>query len=105
MPRAARPLRSLLLMLLPFAVLGPTPASAQPADQGEWSPLFDTINVMIHVSVLPDGKVLFWGRREAGQGINPPPPRNCQPRIWDPSKGTGPGGILDDQHARAQPVL
>ncbi|WP_165068180.1 galactose oxidase-like domain-containing protein [Paludisphaera rhizosphaerae] len=91
--RAHRPLVSLLVVLMSFAASAPTPASAQSADQGEWSPLFDTPNVMIHVSVLPDGKVLFWGRREAGEGLNPPAPRNCQPRIWDPSKGTGPAAF------------
>lgn len=64
-------------------------AAAQPAVEGQWSSVFDTVNVMIHATVLPNGKVLFWGRREAGQEINPPAPRDCQPRLWDPSMGTG----------------
>jgi hypothetical protein len=61
-------------------------AFAQRAVQGEWSSEFDTQNVMIHASVLPNGKVLFWSRREAGEGLNP---HECVPRIWDPKLGTG----------------
>ena len=45
-------------------------------------------NVPIHVHVLPNGKVLFWGRREwkaentaPAQGLDP---HNCNPRIWNP---------------------
>jgi galactose oxidase len=89
----------------PVAILGvalaaaPTAAIAQPAVVGEWSnPPFDTVNVMIHLSVLPTGKVLFWGRREPGGPLNPDPTpdahRDCQPRIWDPAiVPPGPGAI------------
>src|SRR5207237_5870580 len=49
-----------------LAAAAPTPAAAQLAVVGEWSAPFDTVNVMVHASVLPTGKVLFWGRREPG---------------------------------------
>ncbi|SFI23101.1 galactose oxidase-like domain-containing protein [Planctomicrobium piriforme] len=62
-------------------------AQAQSATQGEWSQVFNTKNVMIHVSVLPDSTVLFWGRREASDGHNLNP-RVSTTRIWDPSQGT-----------------
>src|SRR4051812_42123181 len=77
------------LVVTAVAAMRPTSAPAQPAVKGEWLPVFDTKNVMIHVSVLPNRKVLFWSRREAaaGEGLNP---HVCTPRIWDPSKGTGP---------------
>ncbi|QEL13653.1 galactose oxidase-like domain-containing protein [Limnoglobus roseus] len=67
--------------------IGGRAAQAQPAAQGEWSPVFGTRNVMIHASVLPNGKVLFWSRREASDGhdLNP---HVCTTRIWDPTKGT-----------------
>ena len=61
------------------------PALAQPAVKGQWGPVFDTQNVMIHASVLLSGKVLFWSRRE-GADLNE---HTCTPRIWDPAQGTG----------------
>ena len=39
---------------------------------------------MIHAHLLPDGRLLFWSRREAGQDLNP---HDCQPRIWDRKTG------------------
>ena len=67
-------------------------AQAQPAVKGEWTLPFATPNVMIHTSVLPTGKVLFWSRREAGEGLNP---RACTPRVWDPAAGTGAGAFSE----------
>jgi galactose oxidase len=67
-------------------VYASTPAVAQVSVTGEWAPKFTTPNVMIHTSVLPNGKVLFWSRREAGEGLDP---HVCTPRIWDPALGTG----------------
>ncbi|MBV9122580.1 MAG: DUF1929 domain-containing protein [Planctomycetes bacterium] len=67
-----------------------TPVFAQAACPGQWSAPFDTQNVMIHAHVLPNGKVLFWSRREAGEDLNP---HHCTPRIWDPKLGTGPGAF------------
>ena len=31
---------------------------------GRWGPVFGLPNVAIHTTLLPDGKVLFWGRRD-----------------------------------------
>jgi hypothetical protein len=72
-------------------LLVPQAARSQPAVQGKWSDPFDTENVMIHASLLPTGKVLFWSRREAGEKINV---TVCTPRIWDPKLKTGPGAVL-----------
>ncbi len=80
----------LALIMLALAVSGPGSANAQPAVKGQWSPLFDTQNVIIHASVLPSGKVLFWSRREAGEGLNP---RVCTTRILDPNLMGKPGMI------------
>src|SRR5271166_6371077 len=79
---AIRPV--IVVVLQTLAAIAPAPASAQPSVQGQWSATFDTKNVMIHATLLPSGKVLFWSRREAGEGLNP---QNCTPRIWDPSPG------------------
>jgi galactose oxidase len=79
-----------LAAILALAVVGPASAFAQPAVQGQWSSVFGTQNVMIHASVLPSGKVLFWSRREAGEGLNP---QVCTVRILDPSLVGKPGMI------------
>jgi hypothetical protein len=64
------------IALLPIFALAvsaatPPPAVAQPAVQRVWSDKFDTVNVMVHACLLPNGKVLFWSRREAGEGLDP----------------------------------
>src|SRR5947209_14062628 len=38
------------------------------AHRGRWAPVFDLPNVAIHTNVLPNGKVLFWGRRDQPDG-------------------------------------
>jgi galactose oxidase len=79
-----------LQIALALLVLAPATAFGQPATMGRWDPAFAWPNVAIHVHVLPNGKVLFWGRREWGanqpaEGLDP---RNCTPRIWDPTTNT-----------------
>ena len=37
-----------------------------PAATGRWDPVIELPNVGIHASVLPDGRVLMWGRRIVG---------------------------------------
>jgi len=81
-----------ILALQALPVVAPASAFAQPAVQGQWSPVFDTQNVMIHASVLPSGKVLFWSRREASDGTNLNP-HVCTTRILDPNLIGKPGMI------------
>jgi hypothetical protein len=53
---------------------------------GRWDPMFPLPNVAIHTHVLPDGKVLFWGRRDDPNGsMNE---HACTPHVWDPTTGT-----------------
>jgi len=69
-------------------------AFGQPATLGEWGPVLRWPNVAIHAHVLPNGKVLFWGRREWNTSVDPPrpaeslDPHRCVPRIWDPVTGS-----------------
>jgi galactose oxidase len=90
--RVAGAIRLTVLLLPAILPIAPSSALAQPATKGEWSAVFDTQNVMIHAHVLPNGKVLFWSRREAGEDLdtmnNPGHIRHCTPRIWDPKSGT-----------------
>jgi galactose oxidase len=56
-----------------------------PAARGRWDRVFPLPDVGIHASVLPNGKVLMWGRR--------PDPTDsldvheCRPFVWDAANG------------------
>ncbi len=55
------------------------------ARSGRWDPVFELPNVAIHTHVLPNGRVLFWGRRDQPSGsMNE---HECTPHIWDPRTG------------------
>jgi hypothetical protein len=57
----------------------------EPARLGQWEPVFALPTVAIHTSVLPDGTVLFWGRRDRPTGSMDE--HVCTPQIWDPADG------------------
>ena len=38
--------------------------SDDPQTKGKWTPLLNFRNVLVHATLLPNGKVLHWGRRE-----------------------------------------
>lgn len=84
-----------LVRLVSFILLGQlqhlSAGVAQDAVLGKWAPKMDWPNVAIHTHVLPNGKVLFWGRREWKQDGTPKEildVHSCTPRIWDPATGT-----------------
>jgi galactose oxidase len=52
---------------------------------GRWDQVFELPNVAIHTSVLPNGKVLFWGRRDHPTGSMHE--HQCTPYVWDPKTG------------------
>jgi galactose oxidase len=53
-------------------------------DVGEWEAKFKLKNVCVHASLLPNGKVLYWGRRsDVTASLNE---QKTLPYIWDPSK-------------------
>ncbi|SRR5260221_4990307 len=56
--------------------------SLDPKEVGSWDAPFPLPNVAIHTHVLPNGKVLFWGRREhPGDSLDT---HECTPHLWDP---------------------
>jgi hypothetical protein len=55
------------------------------AHRGRWDPVFELPNVAIHTSVLPNGKVLFWGRRDQPTGSMHE--HECTPYLWHPRTG------------------
>jgi hypothetical protein len=59
--------------------LSPLP---QGATRGEWGPVVNWGSVVpLHISLLPSGKILAWGRNET-DGVT-----MGMPRIWDPAVG------------------
>jgi galactose oxidase len=57
-----------------------------PREVGRWDPVFPLSNVAIHTHLLPDGRVLFWGRRDDPAGsMNE---HSCTPHVWDPATAT-----------------
>ena len=66
------------------------PASANrgapdPKEPGRWDPKFSLLNVAIHTHLLPNGKVLFWGRRDRPNLTLDE--HSCTPQFWDPATG------------------
>jgi hypothetical protein len=62
-----------------------TVGKTDPVHVGEWSAPFDLPNVPIHSHLLPDGRVLFWGRRDRPDLTLDE--HSCTPQIWDPGTG------------------
>jgi galactose oxidase len=93
--------RSVLVLLMAFLYSGtaravakkailPVPGEDSAEDSawahlGRWDQVFELPNVAIHTHVLPNGKVLFWGRRDQPAGSMHE--HECTPCIWDPKTG------------------
>jgi hypothetical protein len=59
---------------------------ADPGEKGRWGPVFRLPNVAIHTHVLPDGRVLMWGRRDGTD--DDLDVHEGTPFIWNPADGT-----------------
>lgn len=55
------------------------------AVKGQWEPVFKLPNVAIHAHVLPNGRVLMWGRRDNPN--NSLDVHECTPFVWNPASG------------------
>jgi hypothetical protein len=73
-----------------------------PAVTGRWEPVFALKNVAIHASLLPNGKALFWGRRDDPDGSLDP--HTCTPWTWDPKTGSEADTANRPTHADGKPV-
>lgn len=55
------------------------------AQIGKWDPaVINLLNVPVHSHLLPNGKILYWGRRVDLDGDLHP--HECTPLVWDPGK-------------------
>jgi galactose oxidase len=57
-----------------------------PAIKGRWEPVLPLPDVGIHAHMLPDGRVLLWGRRPAPKDSLDV--HQSRPFVWDPLTGT-----------------
>ena len=55
-------------------------ALSSKATTGEWGPVVQWDIVPLHMSLLPNGKIFAWGKREVADTMG-------MPRIWDPAAG------------------
>ncbi len=65
----------------------PVEVSALPpeAASGEWGPLVAWPIVPLHMNLLPNGKILAWGKTDVGADTM------GMPRLWDPASGSPEG--------------
>ena len=64
--------------------LSPLPSEAT---TGKWGPLVSWDIVPLHLSLMPDGKLLGWGKFEVGGGMG-------VPRLWNPASGAPSGAPM-----------
>ena len=66
----------------------PVTVSALPleASKGKWGPVVPWDIVPLHMSLMPNGKIIAWGKFEAGGTVM------AMPRIWDPATSPIPAG-------------
>jgi hypothetical protein len=57
-----------------------------PSVGGQWAPAFNWPTVPIHISLLPDGRLLFWGRDKAANGDDVVGHTNTY--VWSPNYST-----------------
>jgi hypothetical protein len=64
----------------------PVEVSALPpeAADGQWGPLVQWDVVPLHMNLLPNGKILAWGKTEVADTMG-------MPRLWDPAAGSPEG--------------
>jgi hypothetical protein len=62
----------------------PVSVSALPseASTGKWGPVVNWDIVPLHMSLMPTGKILAWGKTDV------PPDTMGMPRMWDPASGS-----------------
>jgi galactose oxidase len=64
----------------------PTAVVTPEMTQGQWGPVLTFDNAGIHTHVLPNGRVLMWGRRDRpDQSLDE---QECTPFVWDPTDPT-----------------
>jgi galactose oxidase len=90
-----------VLHLAEVQVLG-IPLPTAPAVGGQWSRIQpDLPDIPVHISLLPSGKLLFWGRDkdtvDRGPNSEDDVEFGCNTYLWDPSKTDDPSTPQDDR--------
>jgi hypothetical protein len=72
--------------------------------KGQWGPILKFPNAAIHTHVLPNGRVLMWGRRD--RRTDSLDVHECTPFVWDPTDPTDSADPLKAKTASTpQPAL
>lgn len=76
-----------VLHMAEVQVIG-TQLSTDPAVVGQWGPIQQFPDIPVHISLLPSGKLLFWGRDKilAPGGFDVE--SGCNTHLWDPVSNT-----------------
>lgn len=94
-----------------FEASGGAAGAGNPAEIGQWSEIFQLANVPIHTHVLPNGKILFWGRR------NPPGTKTATANfptlnqhatsayIWDPANPQADAKLTGNEPTNAKGTI
>jgi hypothetical protein len=69
----------------------PISISALPSEaaSGKWGPVVPWDIVPLHMNLMPNGKIIAWGKTDVADTIG-------KPRIWDPAQGTPNGAAMID---------
>lgn len=66
-----------------------------PAIKGQWGPVFKLQNIGAHAHVLPNGRVLMWGRRDhPNDSLDA---HECTPFVWNPEDANRENGTNTPQ--------
>lgn len=60
------------------------PQQLGPNIEGQWGPLETLDEVPVHISLLPDGRLLYWGRDKDGSSMKWDRSGSSQTYTWDP---------------------
>ncbi|KAK3352195.1 hypothetical protein B0T25DRAFT_517523 [Lasiosphaeria hispida] len=77
-----------------------------PESVGQWSQPFELSNVAVHASLLPNGKVLYWGRRENPKSTDPATldEHSTKAFVWDPVAKTSIPTANEPRDTNGNPV-
>lgn len=69
------------------------PAATNPGEKGQWGPCEELETVPVHVNLLPNGKLLYWGRDKHPDTWDTAGSSNTY--VWDPITKVRSGPILN----------
>lgn len=69
------------------------PPATNPGEKGQWGPCEELATVPVHINLLPNGKLLYWGRDKHADTWDIAGTSNTY--VWDPITKIGTGPIVN----------